>query len=283
MHCRHHCDVVSLCKEKKISKSQSTQRLDQKLLNEEESLRSGDESIFKPTSEKRTKLPPDRSTKKEPGRQNPKRRRRIPPRRSPYGAERFESPSNSDKAHEIKKLLELNILLGEENEKNKRRNKTLRTQNRNLKFGLNKRFLEGKNLYVSLHYAKEILIYTRIMDIAVKDSQRENQGIRATYPILYQTNAKKLAKQFRISYKEALYTIKLFTEMGAWRLKETKKNKLYVFELGERKKALGKYYVNTIYFNLSRNRARNFYRKEKIRLGYSKAPEVLKRPEFTKN
>ena len=56
--------------------------------------------------------------------------------------------------------------------------------------------------------------------------------------------------------------MQFFHDTGAWNLFKTKRDKLYVFQLGERKRGTGGYFVDTIYFNLSRNKARNFYKEE---------------------
>lgn len=174
----------------------------------------------------------------------------------------------------IKSLLERTLETEFKNEHLRKSNSTKNKQNRNLKVGFNKKIMEGTNKYISLNHAMEILIYYVLYDISRKQAETDNEGKRSSFPFLYETNAKKLSSQFKISYEKAQKTIKFFNMTGAWKLVKTKRDKLCVFQLGERKmvRVKGKLYaVDTIYFNLSRNETRNYYKKEKLRLGYKKS------------
>ena len=147
-------------------------------------------------------------------------------------------------------------------------------------FGLGAKFYTDRNKLVTCRYGKEISIYLSIRYAAVQRAKDVNKGERACYPYLYETNALLLKKLFGISREAALKTIKFLTDSGAWRLVKIEPGKVYIYQLGEKKKVKyqtdGKWeyhYINTFYFNLYKNtKSLNFYKQERERLskGYRK-------------
>jgi hypothetical protein len=140
-----------------------------------------------------------------------------------------------------------------------------------LKVGLNKRFLQGSNKLVSIRYGKEIMLYLSMLNIAVKDAEAKNKG-RQTFPLLFETNGKRLAKQFHMKEREAREALKNLEQMGAIRLINKKEHWLYIYSLGERKRVrilingrLIPKIVDSLLFNLSRKRTKQFYKEEKHR------------------
>ena len=160
--------------------------------------------------------------------------------------------------------------LSDEVKKLRSQNATLRKKIEGPKIGLGAKFFTDNNKLVTFHYGKEIQAYLSIRYAAIKRAADINKGKRGAYPFLYRTNAKMLADLFGIKYGQAQKTIKFLTDSGAWRLVEIEPGKIYVYQLGERKRVAyrnnGKWekkYVNTFFFTLYKNtKALRFWKQE---------------------
>lgn len=146
---------------------------------------------------------------------------------------------------------------------------SLKTQRDNLKFGLNKIFLQGKfNRMVSVAFAKEIMIYLSIRELALKQAHDDSKGTKE-YPFLYKTNGKRLSEQFDISERSAREVLRTLECMGAIELHEIERDKVYVYKLGECKAVYtetGRRQVDSWYFSMSKPRTKKFYNDQKQEL-----------------
>lgn len=164
--------------------------------------------------------------------------------------------------------------LTDEVKKLRGQNAALKTKINNLSVGLGGKFYTDRNRLVTFKYGKEIQAYLSIRYAAIKRAEDENKGKRGAYPFLYRTNAKMLAELFGIKYNQAQKTIKFLTDSGAWRLVEIEPGKIYVYQLGERKRVVyqnnGKWekrYVSSFYFTLYKNtKSLSFYKQEREQL-----------------
>jgi len=157
--------------------------------------------------------------------------------------------------------------LTEENEILRKSLKSKRSQISDLKVGLNKRLLMGNNILVSIHYAEEIMLYMAIRHIAIKAAHEKNK--KREYLFIFKTNAKRLSKQFQISYNKARKILSNLEKMGALKKVKIERDQLCVYELGKRVKTYfsGRLnYVNSFHFNLSRKKTKDFFDREKEKL-----------------
>ena len=201
----------------------------------------------------------------------PRRRRPEPLITKEEVEERIKSmPPEPELIDEEKKVKKLE----RQNEKLEKQVRSKNAKLANLKVGLGATFYIGQNRLVTYHYGKEIQAYLSIRYASIHRATEDNKGENSCYPFLYRTNALLLKKQFKISKEAATKIIRFLTDSGAWRQIKIEPGKIYIYQLGERKKV--KYQTNgkwehrpqnSFYFNLYKNsKSLRFFKQERERL-----------------
>ncbi len=145
-----------------------------------------------------------------------------------------------------------------------------------LELGFNKHFLQGKdNQKVSIKYAREIMIYLCMKQIAKSDALSKH-GTNKTFPFLYKTDGKRFAEQFNLSRDPARDILKTLEEMGAIVEIRKESKKLRTYKLGERKRVKtdkGMMFIDSWLFKMGKvygtkhfTKTHEWYREQKKRM-----------------
>lgn len=121
---------------------------------------------------------------------------------------------------------------------------------RSLEVRFNQKLLRGRNRVMVLKYSEAIVVHLALTPEIIRKSKKSN-GSKKSFPFLYETDGKRLARQFGISHKKALKILRQLEELGAWRRRGITQDRQTIYQIGQRKMNKANFAIDHFYLNPS--------------------------------